>query len=881
VKFTNTARKEKTMSDTAMIKIRQNVRMGMLAALAFLCLLAPRLAAAAQEVVNVQFDNAAGIVDLQLLRDGSKIVSAFAIETQRNTPWLAKTDGLTVAADGRITGTISLTQTPDLLALLRLRSGKSANKDAKAPPVLTEEVSLDVVPKGGKVEGTVKTAAAKSALLGAAGPVTVRGSVYPQAPATESLIELLPFGVNFRGPSAMEFGELHGGLIVHMRVREGKVERAKVFVPPGPGVSFGTSFEVSAAVGQAIVEGNKLKGALTLTKADKSPVEGVLGFEGIIIGDYAVGLAKWESDGVTDETAFRARVSRHQPFPSLQVGERTWEPNGKPLEPDAALAAKALEESLQPIRPGEPGKQPFYNTRPIHLGKYFALHAPTIAFNEVPGAVKYRVTALGEVNWYRQPQWDEKGPRSVSCELEKPWMPLTSRWKEASVGQLYIIATGLDAAGKDIGQAEFPGKAYKWIGGDPMESGWGASDKLKNGIVRPGGKLVPVTKMAPFAGPYWAPNRTAKEGALAAARAVRDDDALVDFRNLCCWRAIGGEDGAPSPIIAAFARACVAIAVLSDNPEERREALALAERAAWYMYSGHRGGRLPSVYKGNVCLMIWTGLAYLDLYAVGKDPRFRDAALDLAGALAAAQDPEDGAWPGRDKKTGKKLWPGGVFGPTEQRTNGGEAVLWFLGRLRKELGVEEFIQNEAKANKWVQTYCLPEMFWQNVGWHSLEMIPVQDTVAPHALSYCTWQLDYADAKDKDLKQVIEIARWCEERHVNWQRQTDATNRPNQKPAESRPSCWGWSRAAGTGIRVAGSLVYVWTRLWQETKDPLWKAKADALAQSILVAQDPVDGGLAYHFNRSTADTTGGHTYDMIDAAYRLMDYSRFTAAPAR
>jgi hypothetical protein len=380
--------------------------------------------------------------------------------------------------------------------------------------------------------------------------------------------------------------------------------------------------------------------------------------------------------------------------------------------------------------------------------------------------------------------------------------------------------------------------------------------------------------MATFAGPYWAPNRTANEAALAAARSMRDNDGDVTWRNLCSWGSITGGDGGSLVPIAAFARACAAIAAWSDNPEERRDALALAERAAWMVYGTHRGGRLPTVYKENVCLRVWIGLSHLDVYAAGKDPRFRDAALDLARTFAAAQDSEDGAWPGRDRtKYFESSWPGGIFGPSEVRTNSGEAVLWFLGRVRKELGVEEFIQNEAKANKWVQTYCLSEMFWQNVGYHSLEMILVQDTVAPHALSYCTWQLDYADAKDKDLKLVMEIARWCEERHVNWQRQPDSNKAP-----ESRPSCWGWSRAAGTGIRVAGSLVYVWTRLWQETKDPMWKAKADALAQSILVSQDPVDGGLAYSFQRVTADATGGHTYDMIDAAYRLMDYSRLSAA---
>jgi hypothetical protein len=748
-------------------------------------------------------------------------------------------------------------------------NARRGDKDAKAAPPLTDEATLDVVPQGGKVEGSVKAATAKTALLGKADPVAARGSVYPQVSPTESLIVLLPLGVNAK-PVDQSNWPIGGGLFVFMRVHGGRIERAKVDACPQQ-----ISFEVPAAVSQAIIQGNTLKGAITLSKADKSPVDGIISFEGSIIGDYAVGLATWESGDTTEQTGFRARVSRHQPLASLQVADRTWEPNGKPLEPDSVLAAKAKEESLQPIRPGEPGKQPFYSTVLIHRwalnehSKFFALHAPTIPFNEVPGAVKYRITAGFPPR--------EKRPGAWSCELEKPWMPLTPLWKEAPAGEvLMITATGLDAAGKEIGQAEFPGKTYRYKGGDPLEV-WARPEYVqKDGRVTPGfTNGVPVMKMATFAGPYWTPNRTAKEGALAAARWMRDAEEYMSYKNIHVW----GPGSGVSPAPAAFTRACVLIATLSDNPDERRDALALAERTAWMMYGSHRGGRFPNVYGGNVCLMVWFGLAYLDVYAVTKDPRFRDAALDLAKALADAQDPEDDAWPSRDKKTGKKHWPGGVFGPSEVRTNGGEPVLWFLGRLRKELGVDDFVQNEARANKWVQTYCLPEMFWQNVGHHSMEVVMLQDRVAPHALSYCTWQLDYAEAKDKDLKLVTEIVRWCEERHVNWQRQPDPT-----KTLETRPSCWGWTRAAGTGIRNAGSLVYVWTRLWQETKDPLWKAKADALAQSILVSQDPVDGGLSKGFFRKSTDYTGGtksfsyNDYDAVDAAYRLMDYSRLTAA---
>lgn len=57
--------------------------------------------------------------------------------------------------------------------------------------------------------------------------------------------------------------------------------------------------------------------------------------------------------------------------------------------------------------------------------------------------------------------------------------------------------------------------------------------------------------------------------------------------------------------------------------------------------------------------------------------------LDLATTFAAAQAPQDGTWPGRVRtKYFEPSWPGGIFGPSEVRTNSGEAVLWFLGRMR-------------------------------------------------------------------------------------------------------------------------------------------------------------------------------------------------------
>jgi hypothetical protein len=92
---------------------------------------------------------------------------------------------------------------------------------------------------------------------------------------------------------------------------------------------------------------------------------------------------------------------------------------------------------------------------------------------------------------------------------------------------------------------------------------------------------------------------------------------------------------------------------------------ALAERLAWRVFLTHRD-RLPTVYKGNASLMVWIGHTYLDVFAASGDERFKEAALNLARTLAAQQHP-DGGWPGE-----KAPWPGGVFGPSEFRTNGAD-----------------------------------------------------------------------------------------------------------------------------------------------------------------------------------------------------------------
>jgi hypothetical protein len=363
----------------------------------------------------------------------------------------------------------------------------------------------------------------------------------------------------------------------------------------------------------------------------------------------------------------------------------------------------------------EPGKIGFPSTRPIHLGNFKAIYAPAIEFSEVPGAVRYRLTARpGAWNSGRVVP-DKAGGQSWSFETDKPWRPLTPIWEKIPAGPVTVSAVGLDATGKELGPAMLAEKTYHYVGGNPLdEDHW----KLREKQVRKDGRRyaamaeVPLLKMPSYAGPYWQPQRTPLEAALAAARRLRDSvDRGLHYRNLLpIGRMLTYGDGGYGYDATGYALACARIAQWTDDPVERLEALHLAERIAWRVFLTHRGGR-PVVYKSVVPETQVFADAYQAIFEAGQDERFRDAALDLARGIMAKQADSGGF----TTLGGGQSWPGGTFGPAEFRENGAEVMLRFFGELRTRYGAKDFAAAEEKCRAWTVANCLPTMMWQNVG----------------------------------------------------------------------------------------------------------------------------------------------------------------------
>jgi hypothetical protein len=108
------------------------------------------------------------------------------------------------------------------------------------------------------------------------------------------------------------------------------------------------------------------------------------------------------------------------------------------LLPDqATLHAQAIEESMIPIRPGVPGKSPFWN----RYARMFA-YVPSFEFTKVPGAVHYRFTATAKADG-----------KDYVFVVANPWATLAPIWPDVPVGDVALKVEGLGREGQVLGLA--------------------------------------------------------------------------------------------------------------------------------------------------------------------------------------------------------------------------------------------------------------------------------------------------------------------------------------------------------------------------------------------------------------------------------------------
>jgi hypothetical protein len=510
---------------------------------------------------------------------------------------------------------------------------------------------------------------------------------------------------------------------------------------------------------------------------------------------------------------------------------------------DARLVEAARHEASVPIRPGEPGKREFWTEyaiqggcdfRGVKDGKRMAqtgtilrtyeefrqsrfkrdwplscIAAPSFNLPKVPGAQRHRFSL------------DPGGAKeALSFEAGEPWAPLSAVWDRVPPGQVKLRVVGLDAGSKEIGESAH----------------------------------LTFTKRPCYDGPYFDAPRTLREAALMHARWMRDQPRNGLARGICHDPVGGaGGDGQLWFITHSGASAGLIVHTLATDPVERADALDAAVSVAGDMWlKSFAENFLPDTSTGWVFDQWVYGTSWLDLHRITGEQRYADAAKLLAERIASHQLPW-GTWmnvepsgPGDprrpDPKTGLYVhqigpWPTNpdTGNPCEFDPSG---ILYFLGRVRKELRTDDFRPVEEKAWKWLQENSIARFDWRKQGpmesSHTSLPWPTVADCALHCFEYLALDLP---GREPDLALMTDLLRWCEDRAVDWRRVAgDSVVVP---------------QASGFND-VTPRLALAYARLAERTKDALHRAKAEALAHAALVAQNPVSGQVVTRQNFQTA-----------------------------
>jgi hypothetical protein len=488
-----------------------------------------------------------------------------------------------------------------------------------------------------------------------------------------------------------------------------------------------------------------------------------------------------------------------------------------------ALHQQAVKESLIPVRPGVPGKSPFWNVNSSQF-----IFVPSFDFSTVPGAENYRFKAVSEADG-----------KEYVFQAGEPWATLAPIWQELPVGYVSLEVAGLDSSGIEVGKA--------------------------------GNRRF--YRSAVFDGPYG--DSLQYDYTESARRALQ---YLFNNDYLRKWSTEGAPDSSyflycyPSKMVAAIIQGMLLYSRLA--PADSSAALSIAIDAGKYLveHSQPLGSPLayfpptydptdldsmnykddpPYIYRDQIMLIYppQVALAYLDLYGVTGDKAFMIEAEKIADTFARIQL-ADGNWPLKmDIRTGEAV------GSNFARVG---TILEFYNRLRKDFGIERYNGNILAARP---NYLRPFEEYNFEGqFEDVEPSrPYQNLSHYAAVEAATYFLNYAFGRPENLKKAREYLRFAEDQFVVWERPC-----PIPRPEKQDRLSDDWITPCALEQydyyvpidASAANFISVFLKAYQVTKDPLYLAKALSLANSMVAAQDKETGKYPTYWWKSLIDRFG-------------------------
>jgi len=797
---------------------------------------------------------AAPLIVLLEIEDG-KATNAVALPAHLANAWCPTDASKLVFKDGQLSGAIAIECIPQF-ALAGPHSRRFGGKDNPAyktphelKPTVTATIDLDAKTAGLTGTGTFTAKwnleKGKEMPFGhqmrpsEKGTLTLRRESMRAVPAKFDCDLFLPSGLG-DSTLAQGLGKGEPSLWLRLAMEKGTATRAFGFIcisPPKEGNELVWN-EVKVTFQNGKLTG-RLKGAVKDRPEDVITLE----VEGRALGRCLIGTVAFQHGDTKVTTQWLGTIydvgAWRLPM-ELPRDKWNWS-HDRPA--DAALTALAIEESVQPVMPGEPGKAGFWTwQRLAKNSQVTTIYPPSFDIREVEDAAKYRFAVSGT---------KEVAGKKFEFTADKPWRPLAPIWKAMPVGSYQLTVTALDPQGKEL-----PGPLQHRI-----------IDKATAKPIDVELKTIALTKRPAFSGPYTTPSQDWLDAALTGSRWSRESLGLPDRRIQVLGHGAnhwtGGGDHGYGMVIAADIWANLATRALTDDPAERLiadEMLALKAEALEIHQRTQKPAGYIYDYQSNTPMAHWPGEAILDAYLQTGDPRWKAMAMKLGEALVLMQK-SDGAFLCNRGFPDKMVGPHGFFSWREGNTDyAAVELLYFFGRLRRDLKTDAFLQAETKAYDWTMKVAVRERHWPlNLAHSASQGYPIT-THGNAALYFCRYLLECAPPERRDLELAGEVARWAEDICINWQRAPEGKQTSQLTPRVER-----FDRYNNEPVAMNLLAAVVFEELAQATGNKLWAAKGDTLATAVLQARNPKTGRLSVHLEPATETFV---TRQFHDASFR-------------
>jgi hypothetical protein len=466
-----------------------------------------------------------------------------------------------------------------------------------------------------------------------------------------------------------------------------------------------------------------------------------------------------------------------------------------------SLQLMAAAEALQPIRPGVPGKAPFWNEQ----AKQF-IWAPAFDFQPVARARSYRFTVT------------PAGDGTRSFEAKKPWAPLTPVWADVPVGTASLKVEALDRRGKVIGVA--------------------GAREFRRGAV--------------FAGPYGQPVVSYEQSGRLALEGLMAEPFVQSWATTGRPAAEYGLYRYASKVLGALMTASALYAGQSPRPADADRALEIGRRVADFLLeiscpAGSPLEYFPPTYHAarpterendNWTMLISpaeAGEGYLNLHDATHDPKYLAAARRIADTYRKTQLPS-GTWHLKvDNRTGKPIVENELIPAV---------VISFLDRLVEQYGAADYRPTLGRAVRWMMDNPVRTFDWSAQFDDGRQRKPYQNLSKHEACEFAGYLFRRAGKGAGKVAMGEELLRFAEDQFVVWERPPDLKSRSEAlKPENWFLPCSTEQYAMFEPISGSSAfMIMAYVRAYQATHKPLQLAKAESLANALTVAQQ-------YHHGR--------------------------------